>query len=127
MYFSDYIKDVNKDAQQYFYDNLKEYQEQYPPEEHTFEEVLGYLRDDLWNVDEVTGNASGSYTMNSEKAKDNIKDVIFDDEFINELPSIGESIEDIISKGPETIDVVARIAAISYLDEEMLRDVWEGQ
>lgn len=38
------------------------------------EELEGKLNDDLWVVDSVTGNASGSYTFNTWKAKEYVTD-----------------------------------------------------
>lgn len=59
------------------------------------EELENYLNDELWTVDQVTGNASGSYTFNCWTARDyvlNNMDILADmfDGFGIESAEIGE-------------------------------------
>ena len=63
------------------------------------------LRDDLWTVDSVTGNASGSYTCNGWYAEEYI---------CHNLDLLGEAVEefggsiDILKAGAEACDVTIR-------------------
>lgn len=68
------------------------------------------LNDELWDVDSVTGNASGSYTFNRQKAKENVMD---DTETVLEaLEEFGVPAETIaekfLSENWEWFDVTAR-------------------
>ena len=89
----------------------------------TIEELEEKLNDELWTVDSVTGNASGSYTFNSYEAEENLThnwDLLEEalDEFgFDENP---------ISKGAEWCDVTIRCyllgsaiaAALEELEDE---------
>lgn len=71
----------------------------------TLEDLEEYLNDELWTVDSVTGNASGSYTFSTYEAKENLAhnwDLLAEalEEFGNE--------ENPISKGAEWCDVTIR-------------------
>lgn len=68
----DYREAMKEDIKEYLKDNysseeLKELLE----DREAFEETLN---DDLWVVDSVTGNASGSYTFNRWKAEEYVTD-----------------------------------------------------
>lgn len=71
----------------------------------TLEELEEHLNDELWTVDSVTGNASGSYTFSTYEAEENLAhnwDLLAEalEEFGNE--------ENPISKGAEWCDVTIR-------------------
>lgn len=71
----------------------------------TLEDLEEYLNDELWTVDSVTGNASGSYTFSTYEAEENLAhnwDLLAEalEEFGNE--------ENPISKGAEWCDVTIR-------------------
>lgn len=95
----DYNKAIMDDIREYIKNdvNLSEYEDRESLEE--------YLNDELWTVDGVTGNASGSYTFNTWKAEENLchnldllKDAI--DEFGGDYGVLLES--------PESADVTIR-------------------
>lgn len=85
------------------------------------------LNDDLWTVDSVTGNASGSYTCNVWEAEENV---------CHNLDLLGEALEefgsdmDIMKSGAEACDVTIRCyllsgaisAALDELEEEREED-----
>lgn len=66
------------------------------------------LVDFLWDEDAVTGNGSGSYTMNRSAAEENIAGVIWSDEFRDMAEEWGLSVADFLKKGPEAVDVTIR-------------------
>ena len=71
------------------------------------------LTEDMWTDDSITGNGSGSYTFNSAVALENIKDLIWDEEFQEELHSTGYKLGELIEdRFPEEIDVIARCMAL---------------
>ena len=82
------------------------------------------VNDDLWIDDSVTGNGSGSYTFNTAKAQENVSDLIWDDEFIEECAGMGIEIGDLLKKGAETLDVSARCFALGYVSED-IREAFE--
>lgn len=71
----------------------------------TLEELEEKLNDELWTVDSVTGNASGSYTFSTYEAEENI---------CHNLDLLGEALEefgggcDILKDGAEAADVTIR-------------------
>lgn len=81
------------------------------------------LNDDLWTVDSVTGNASGSYTFNAWQAEEYV---------CHNLDLLGEALEefggdmDVMKDGAEACDVTIRCyllggaisAALDELEEE---------
>lgn len=119
MYFEDYRCEVMEDSKRYIDENYEWYDD--------FDE----LYDALFTADSVTGNGSGSYYFNSWKAKEAVKDVVWDDEFLDAISEFGWSLENLFKQGPEAIDVVARCAALSYIPynemEEHFYDLKEGK
>ena len=109
MNFNDYKKQVLADAQDY----IDNYGGSYGADD--FDEIY----DDMFVSDAVTGNGSGSYTFSASVASDNIKDVIFDDEFLWYLRDFGENIADLFQQGPEAIDVSARVFALSAVSSDV--------
>lgn len=97
----------------------------------TLEDLEEYLNDELWTVDSVTGNASGSYTFSTYEAEENIAhnwDLLAEalEEFENE--------ENPISKGAEWCDVTIRcyllgecIAAALEEIEDDFNEAHEGE
>lgn len=71
----------------------------------TLEELEEHLNDELWTVDSVTGNGSGSYTFSTYEAEENI---------CHNLDLLGEALEefgggcDILKDGAEAADVTIR-------------------
>ena len=88
--------------------------------EETFENYDSFdsLFDDPFVDDSVTGNGSGSFTFNSYRAKENISQVIWDDEVISRFEDWGyEGIP--TEKGPEAIDVIVRCIALDVIRDEL--------
>ena len=72
----------------------------------TLEELEEYLNAELWTVDSVTGNGSGSYTFSTYEAEENI---------CHNLDLLGEALEEfgsgadyLITNGAEAADVAIR-------------------
>lgn len=63
----DYMEAMKEDIKEYINYNidLSDFEDK--------DELRESLYDDLWDEDSVTGNASGSYTFNSYKAKENLE------------------------------------------------------
>lgn len=62
----DYLKAVTDDVLEYLNDH------DIKVTSSNRDELEEQLRDDLWTVDSVTGNGSGSYTLNSWQAEENL-------------------------------------------------------
>lgn len=72
----------------------------------TLEELEEHLNEELWTVDSVTGNGSGSYTFSTYEAEENI---------CHNLDLLGEALEEfgsgadyLITNGAEAADVTIR-------------------
>ena len=96
----DYREAVKEDILQYINDeiNFEDFD--------SLEELKEKLNDELWTVDSVTGNDSGSYTCNSYEAEENI---------CHNLDLLGEALEELgsgadylINNGAEASDVTIR-------------------
>ena len=86
------------------------------------------LNDELWTVDSVTGNASGSYTFNSWEAEENL--VHNWDLLAEALDEFGQDGTDVLRQGAEAMDVTIRCyllgqaiaEALDELEEELAED-----
>ena len=86
------------------------------------------LNDDLWTVDSVTGNASGSYTFNTWEAEENLAHNW--DLLAEALDEFGQNGTDVLRQGAEAMDVTIRCyllgqaiaEALDELEEELLED-----
>lgn len=65
----DYMDSLKSSINDYLENEVDDYMERLEDDRDDFEMDLF---DDLWTVDSVTGNGSGSYTFNSQKAKENV-------------------------------------------------------
>lgn len=86
------------------------------------EELKERLNDDLWTVDSVTGNASGSYTFNTYEAEENLAhnwDLL--SEALTEFGFKGNPIE----KGAEWADVTIRCYLLGQAIGEVLDEMEE--
>lgn len=86
------------------------------------EDFAEWLNDDLWTADNVTGNASGSYTFSREKAKEFVfadPDTVAEalKEFCTEAQTIAEKF---LSMNWEYFDVTARCYVLSECIESAL-------
>lgn len=86
------------------------------------------LNDELWTVDSVTGNASGSYTFNTWKAEENLAHNW--DLLAEALDEFGQDGTDVLRQGAEAMDVTIRCyllgqaiaEALDELEEELAED-----
>lgn len=86
------------------------------------------LNDELWTVDSVTGNASGSYTFNTWEAEENLAHNW--DLLAEALDEFGWDGTDVLRQGAEAMDVTIRCyllgqaiaEALDELEEELAED-----
>ena len=86
------------------------------------------LNDELWTVDSVTGNASGSYTFNTWEAEENLAHNW--DLLAEALDEFGQDGTDVLKQGAEAMDVTIRCyllgqaigEALDELEEELAED-----
>lgn len=85
------------------------------------DELEDRLRDELWTVDSVTGNGSGSYTFNAWRAEENL---------CHNLDLLGEALEEfgceasyITEKGAEACDVTIRCYLMPQVLGQVLREL----
>ena len=119
MLFNEYIEQVRADAIEELRGN-----------KHYYDRNDDFI-EELWDNDAVTGNGSGSYTFSTAKAWDNVAGscwqecLLFDEDFLYELESLGETIDHLFKMGAEGIDVSARCFALWYIDwDEVRNEVW---
>lgn len=72
----------------------------------TLEELEEKLNDELWTVDSVTGNGSGSYTFSTYEAEENICHNL--DLLGEALAEFGSGADYLITNGAEAADVTIR-------------------
>lgn len=110
MKFEDYKQAVLEDATQYLTENLDSFvQDDYAdPFDVVFESIA--------SKSYVTGEQNGSYTNSSIKAKENLSEVIWQDEFWSALDSFDYSPEQIVElfkSGPERMDATIRAIVLN--------------
>ena len=76
---------------------------------------IEHLRRILWEDDRVTGVISGYCTSTTDQATENIKDVLFDEQFLVDFNERGMNMQEIMAYGAEAIDVVARCLALKHI------------
>lgn len=113
-----YLEAVTEDVKEV----LDEYLENYDTDD--IDEIWENLNDDLWTDDSVTGNGSGSYTMNREKAKEYIfadPDTVVEalEEFGTDAKTIGEKFLD---QDWEYFDVTARCYVLGQAIDAVLEE-----
>ena len=113
-----YLEAVTNDAKQAILENMDMW------EWHNREELEENANDWLWTADEVTGNASGSYTFSTWKAEENLCHNM--DELADACDGIEQDIGEAVKHGAEYCDVTIRCyllsqaisAALDELEEE---------
>lgn len=114
MNYNDYLVEVKSAAQDFLDENIEYYDD--------FDDAF----DEMFCSDYVTGNGSGSYTFNSYKAQQNVKDAIFDENIVTLLDWNGINIFDTLhDRGAETLDVIIRcyiLSDIYSILEEYFKD-----
>lgn len=87
MNFDSYIEETRTNA-------IEEIPQYYSTKKEALDNTEN-IYDNLFVSDSVTGNGSGSYTFDREKAKELIQDAMYDDRFISRMDDMGFS-----SRGP---------------------------
>ena len=111
-----YLSAIKEDVKNYIDDEItiSDYSDR--------DELESYLNDELWNCDSVTGNASGSYTMNRLTARDYVIDNI--DELNDAVENFGidRNIvgEKFLEEDFEWCDVTIRCNLLSSAISEVL-------
>ena len=113
-----YLEAITNDAKQAILENMDMW------EWHNREELEENANDWLWTADEVTGNASGSYTFSTWQAEENLCHNM--DELEDACDEFGQDIGEAVKQGAEYCDVTIRCyllsqaisAAIDELEEE---------
>ena len=113
-----YLEAVTADAKTAILENMDMW------EWHNREELEENANDWLWTADEVTGNASGSYTFSTWKAEENLCHNM--DELEDACNEFGQDIGEAVKQGAEYCDVTIRCyllgqaisAALDELEEE---------
>lgn len=117
MNFDSYIEETRTNA-------IEEIPQYYSTKEEALDNTEN-IYDNLFVSDSVTGNGSGSYTFDREKAKELIQDAMYDDRFISRMDDMGFSSRDLLDQGAEGIDVMLRCAALDRLDmEELINEAY---
>lgn len=114
-YASDYHAEVLQDTKDYIDDQGQWYIDT----DKDFDEFF----ENLWTVDSVTGNGSGSYYFNSAKARDAVSEFIFSDEFKDMCDEWCLDTAKLINDGPEAVDVTIRCYTLGFIEQEA-HDYW---
>lgn len=116
MTFNEYQRDVLDAACEYIREAF---------EDGTFDADTDFddAYDEMFVSDAVTGNASGSYYFNAAKAREAVKDVIFDEDVIGELNCLGVDVSDHLKQGDaEGLDVCVRCVTLGYVRQDIERE-----
>lgn len=107
----DYYEAMREDVREYIENEIDF------SEFDSMEELEEKLNEDLWTVDSVTGNGSGSYTFDTYEAEENI---------CHNLDLLAEALEefgggcDILKDGAEAADVTIRCYLLGAIIAEVL-------
>ncbi len=117
MNFKDYIEKTKENTKEYIEENF----------DYLKDKDANEIFDELFLSDSVTGNGSGSYTFSTYQAQQNIAELLFDDDFVDELEgNFGGNLVDLIKRGAECVDVTARCLALYYVDiDEIMEELKE--
>lgn len=113
-----YLEELKSDVKNYINEVASDYMDC-----EDMDELRDELYDNLWDEDSVTGNGSGSYTFNREKAKEYVSDNLdLMVEAYKEYDSIESLVDDLEALDFETIDVTIRCYLLSQALDEVLED-----
>ena len=113
-----YLEELKSDVRNYIKEVASDYMDC-----EDMDELRDNLYDNLWDEDSVTGNGSGSYTFNREKAKEYVSDNLdLMVEAYKDLDSIESLVDDLEALDFETIDVTIRCYLLSQALDEVLED-----
>lgn len=112
-----YRENICSDIREYINDeiNLTDYENR--------DTLEAFLNDELWIVDSVTGNASGSYTFNAWKAEENLCHNL--DLLADALREFGGDAS-IILESPESADVTIRCYLLAECIATVLDEMEES-
>jgi len=103
-------------------EDIKEYiKENYNTEDYTKEDMQTRLYDELWCEDSVTGNGSGSYTFNTQQAKEY---VLNNDELLEETIKEFEINMNEHFGDWEYLDVSIRCYLLGQAIEEVMKELY---
>lgn len=111
----DYLSAVTADVKDYINDNVD-----FADYENA-DELKDKLQDELWTVDRVTGNGSGSYTFNAWEAEENI---CHNSGLIAEVE---EEWGELKRDDPEGIDVAIRCHLLPQAIDAAVDELWEDK
>lgn len=113
----DYMEAVTADVLEYIKNeiNLSDYDSR--------EDLEEALNDELWMVDSVTGNASGSYWFNTWKAEEALSHNW--DLLAEALEEFGQDGTDVLKQGAEAMDVTIRCYLLGQAITEALDNLEE--
>lgn len=113
-----YLEELKSDVKNYIKEVASDYMDC-----EDMDELRDSLYDNLWDEDSVTGNGSGSYTFNREKAKEYVSDNMdLMVEAYKDLDSIESLVDDLEALDFETIDVTIRCYLLSQALDKVLED-----
>lgn len=119
--YDKYYKEVYKDACDVAAENFDGYMEN----SSDFEDAWDEFYEDLYMDDSVTGNASGSYWFSRKKAEESLGEFVWDEDIVWLLEEMGYTIEDVVKRGPEVVDVIIRYAMLGPVESAVKDYVWE--
>lgn len=112
----DYLSAVTEDVKNYISENVN------MSDYENAEELKDKLQEELWTVDSVTGNGSGSYTFNAWTAEEHLCHNLDLLEEANE--EFGGDV-DVLSKGAEACDVTIRCYLLPQAIGTAVDALWE--
>ena len=112
-----YLEAVTADVVEYIKNNVN------PSDYDSREELEEALNDELWTVDSVTGNASGSYYCNAWRAEEALSHNW--DLLAEALEEFGQDGTDILKQGAEAMDVTIRCYLLGQAIAEALEELEE--
>lgn len=123
--FYNYYLAMNDDIRDYIRENYTEEEIREKLEDR--DEWETELNDDLWTEDSVTGNASGSYTFNRWKARENvIENLDLLSETLHEFGEDGETIARLfLNEEWENFDVKIRCYILGSVIYQVLDEIEE--
>ena len=78
-------------------------------------ENIEHLRKILWEDDRVTGVIGGYCTSMEGNAAENIKETLFNKEFLKDFNEHNLNMQTIMAYGPEAVDVVIRCLCLKHI------------
>lgn len=112
MEFYDYLKAETADVKTFMLENDLD-----PLDEH--------LSDKMFNEDSITGNGSGSYTMNQLKAEENLCGNY--ELLLDAMEDLGCDYRTEMLKGAETLDVIIRCYLLDLAIEKACYEIFDDE